>query len=138
MLGWGLFALHAWSTKSSSRMCCYFCATSKYGCGCQVLPTKCSLPVVRLLCCSYAPDAAVSSAEYYGAARAALDGLSTYARAVAPALPPSLAAVPDVANLGESVNAFMAASHDVPVTVCPVNCLNMGSFYGAHEGNHVA
>lgn len=77
------------------------------------------------------PDAAVTSAQYYNAARDALDGLRTYSTVVAPKVPAGVASQPDVQSMNANVNSFLAASENVPLTVCPVNCFNMGSFYGA-------
>lgn len=75
------------------------------------------------------PDAAVTSAQYYNAARDALDGLRTYSTVVAPKVPAGVASQPDVQSMNANVNSFLAASENVPLTVCPVNCFNMGSFY---------
>ncbi|KAF8059173.1 hypothetical protein HT031_005345 [Scenedesmus sp. PABB004] len=69
------------------------------------------------------------NAEVYATARAALDGLATYAAAVQPALPAAVAAAPQVAAMNSAVSQFLATSREVPVTLCPVSCFNMGSFY---------
>jgi hypothetical protein len=76
----------------------------------------------------------VTSAQYYNAARDALDGLRTYSTVVAPEVPATVSTKPDVQSMNTNINSFLAASEKVPITVCPVNCFNMGSFYGASFG----
>lgn len=49
---------------------------------------------------------------------------------MAPKVPEGVAAQPDVQSMNANIKSFLAASSIVPVTVCPVNCFNMGSFYG--------
>ncbi|KAF6257026.1 hypothetical protein COO60DRAFT_1702059 [Scenedesmus sp. NREL 46B-D3] len=36
---------------------------------------------------------------------------------------------PDVQSMTTNIKNFLAASEEVPLTVCPVNCFDMGSFY---------
>lgn len=85
-------------------------------------------------CCRYAPGQNLSSAELYVAARKAVDSLGTYATMVQPRVPSAVSIQPDVQSMNSNIQQFLAAAQGVPVTVCPVNCLNMGSFYGKESG----
>jgi hypothetical protein len=79
--------------------------------------------------CRYTPDASLSTTDYYASAREAVDGLNLYASKVQRALPPPVASLPEVDAMNASVRKFVAASKEVPVTVCPTSCLNVGSLY---------
>lgn len=80
--------------------------------------------------CRFTPSVTTSSAEFYGTARSALDSLATYVSVVQPQVPAAVASQQQVQSMNSNIQQFLAGARDVPVTVCPVNCLNMGSFYG--------
>lgn len=59
-----------------------------------------------------------------------MDSLNTYANRVQKSVPAAVAAQPEVDTMNINIKKFVAASKEVPITVCPTTCLNIGSFYG--------
>jgi hypothetical protein len=49
-------------------------------------------------------------------------------------VPAAVAAQPEVDMMNSNIKKFVTASKEVPITVCPTTCLNVGSFYGAWSG----
>jgi hypothetical protein len=67
---------------------------------------------------------------YYTTAKSAIDSLNTYATKVQRSVPAEVAAKPEVDTMNINIKNFVTASKEVPITVCPTSCLNVGSFYG--------
>lgn len=77
----------------------------------------------------YVPDATLPNSAYYTTAKNAVDSLNTYANRVQKSVPAAVAAQPEVDTMNINIKKFVAASKEVPITVCPTTCLNIGSFY---------
>ena len=78
---------------------------------------------------SYSNNPAVAPGTYYDTTKAAINNIVKTYPAVAKAVPKGTTTT-DIDSLTQSVNAFIAASAEVDVVVCPLNCFNMGSFHG--------
>lgn len=78
----------------------------------------------------YVPDATLPNSGYYTTAKNAVDSLHTYANRVQKSVPAAVAAQPEVDTMNVNIKKFVTASKEVPITVCPTSCLNIGSFYG--------
>lgn len=77
----------------------------------------------------YVPDATLPNSAYYATAKNAIDSLNTYAAKVQKSLPAEVAAKAEVDAMNANIKKFVSASKEVPITVCPTSCLNVGSFY---------
>lgn len=90
--------------------------------------------LLRLLLGSrYVPDATLPNSGYYTSAKSAIDSLNTYATKVQRSVPAEVAAKPEVDTMNINIKNFVTASKEVPITVCPTSCLNVGSFYGGSK-----
>lgn len=67
---------------------------------------------------------------YYTTAKNAIDSLNTYASKVQKSVPAEVAGKAEVDTMNINIKKFVTASKEVPITVCPTSCLNVGSFYG--------
>lgn len=81
--------------------------------------------------CRYVPDATLPNSAYYTTAKNAIDSLNTYAAKVQKSVPAEVAGKAEVDAMNVNIKKFVSASKEVPITVCPTSCLNVGSFYGA-------
>jgi hypothetical protein len=67
---------------------------------------------------------------YYSTAKDAIDSLNTYANIVQKSVPADVAGKAEVDTMNINIKKFVVASREVPITVCPTSCINVGSFYG--------
>jgi hypothetical protein len=73
---------------------------------------------------------------YYSTAKNAIDSLNTYASKVQKSVPAEVAGKAEVDTMNINIKKFVTASKEVPITVCPTSCLNVGSFYGECDNDY--
>jgi hypothetical protein len=88
--------------------------------------------MASLCTCSYSSNPAVAPGSFYSTTKAAINNMVKTYPSVAKTIPTDKA-TDDINSLTESITAFIAASAEVDVVVCPLNCFNLGSFHGRFE-----